>query len=202
MTRISIIASALAIASSLAAAGCNGGSSSAAPVIQPPNPTTVYRQVERLSRPAVKEAFENFSNHDQSNRSVPTQDTLLHDSIVTFMESAAGRDVPTATTLAAILTPDEMQADLSKTVAGCGTPNVPCGAYLGVETGGATGNTFGGRWLNDDSIDISLGAIFGNTLSALGVVADDHHESPCLTTDNTQTAQSFGATFPYVNLPY
>ena len=161
-----------------------------------------YIQIERLSRPAVKEAFESFSNHDQSNRTAPTQDQLLHDSIVSFMESAAGRDAATSTALASILTPDEMQADLSKTVSGCGAPNAPCGAYLGVESGGATGDTFGGRWLNDDVIDISLGAIFGNTLSALGVVPDDHHESPCLVSDNVGPAQAYSATFPYVNAPY
>jgi uncharacterized protein DUF4331 len=181
----------------LGAAGCT--SSSSAPTVQH---KAVYVQIERLSRPAVKEAFENFADHDQSNRSTPTQDQLLHDSIVNFMENDAGRDATTSTTLAAILSPDEMQADLSKTVAGCGTPNSPCGAYLGVETGGATGDTFGGRWLNDDVIDISLGAIFGNTLAALGVVPDDHHESPCLTTDNVGPAQAYSATFPYVNTPY
>jgi hypothetical protein len=200
MKSISKIISTLAVVSSIAAAACSTSTSS--PTIQPPHPTAVYHQIERLSRPAIKEAFENFSDHDQSNRSAPTQDTLLHDSIVTFMEMTGGRDATTSTTLATILTPDEMQADLSKSVAGCGTPNSPCGAYLGVETGGATGNTFGGRWLNDDTIDISLGAIFGNTLSALGVVPDDHHESPCLTTDNVGTAQAYAATFPYVNTPY
>jgi len=187
--------------SSVAIVGCSSSSTSS-PTIPNPHQKTVYRQIERLSRPAVKEAFEDFTNHDQSNRTTPTQDTLLHDSVVTFMETAAGRDATTSTTLASILTPDEMRADLSQTVAGCGTPNAPCGAYLGVETGGATGNTFGGRWLNDDTIDISLGAIFGNTLSALGVVPDDHNESPCLTTDNVGPAQAYSATFPYVNTPY
>ena len=197
-TSITLRAAALGALLGISAAGCTSSSS--------PLPTvhhnTTYLQIERLSRPAIKEAFENFANHDQSNRTTPMQDNLLHDSIVTFMESDAGRDTTTSTTLAAILTPDEMQADLSKNVAGCGTPNTPCGAYLGVETGGATGNTFGGRWLNDDVIDISLGAIFGNTLAALGVVPDDHHESPCLTTDNVGPAQAYGATFPYVNTPY
>ena len=202
MHRIATLTPALVAAATLALAGCGSGTATSSPVISQPKPTAVYRQIERLSRPAVKEAFENFANHDQSNRTAPTQDTLLHDSIVTFMETAAGRDVATSTTLAAILTPDEMKADLSQTVAGCGTPNVPCGAYLGVETAGATGDTFGGRWLNDDTIDISLGAIFGNTLAALGVVPDDHHESPCLTTDNVPAAQAYGATFPYVNTPY
>ncbi len=188
-------AGALAIA---LATGCSNTSASTAL----PAHHAVYVQIERLSRPAVKEAFESFSSHDQSNRSAPTQDQLLHDSIVSFMETAAGRDTATSTALASILSPDEMQADMSKNVAGCGTANAPCGAYLGVETGGATGDTFGGRWLNDDVIDISLGAIFGNTLSALGVVPDDHNESPCLTTDNVGSAQAYSATFPYVNTPY
>jgi Domain of unknown function (DUF4331) len=195
---IALRAAALVALYAAGAAGCTTASSSL-PAVQH---RSTYLQIERLSRPAVKEAFENFSNHDQSNRTAPTQDNLLHDSIVTFMESDAGRDATTSTTLAAILTPDEMQADLNKTVAGCGNPNAPCGAYLGVETGGATGDTFGGRWLNDDVIDISLGAIFGNTLAALGVVPDDHHESPCLTTDNVGPAQAYGTTFPYVNTPY
>jgi len=199
MKSIARIAGVVAGLAALAAAGCNTTSS----LPNHPKPShNVYTQIERLSRPAIKEAFENFANHDQSNRTAPTQDTLLHDSIVNFTETVAGRDATTATTLATILTPDEMQADLSKTVAGCGTANSPCGAYLGVETGGATGNTFGGRWLNDDTITISLGAIFGNTLSALGVVPDDHHESPCLVTDNVQTVQAYGTTFPYVNTPY
>lgn len=193
-----IHAASLAALVAIGVAGCTTASTS----LPAPTHKSTYVQIERLSRPAVKEAFENFSNHDQSNRTAPMQDTLLHDSIVTFMEDDAGRDTATSTALAGVLSPDEMQADLSKTVAGCGTPNTPCGAYLGVETGGATGNTFGGRWLNDDVIDISLGAIFGNTLAALGVVPDDHNESPCLTTDNVGPAQAYSATFPYVNTPY
>jgi hypothetical protein len=175
---------------------------SAAPGVPGHAKQAVYLQIERLSRPAIKEVFENFANHDASNRTAPTQDTLLSNSILGFMETVAGRDVPTSTALQGILTPDEEKADMSVTVSGCGTPNTPCAAYLGIETGGATGNKFGGRWLNDDVVDISLGAIFGNTLSALGVVPDDHHESPCLSADNVGTAQSYGNTFPYVNTPY
>jgi hypothetical protein len=193
------IAGVVAVLAAVAAAGCN--TTSSLPVPKHPG-AKVYTQIERLSRPAIKEAFENFANHDASNRSTPLADSLLSNSIVSFMENVAGRDVATSTALSGILTPDEMQADMSVNVAGCGTPNTPCGAYLGIETGGATGNKFGGRWLNDDTIAISLGAIFGNTLSALGVVPDDHHESPCLTTDNVATAQAYGNTFPYVNTPY
>lgn len=196
IARIGVVAGAVA---ALVTTGCASKTTLPGPIH---NKQPVYLQIERLSRPAIKEAFESFANHDASNRTAPTQDTLLSTAILNFSETVAGRDVATATALQSILTPDEMKADMSVTVAGCGTPNAPCGAYLGIETGGATGNKFGGRWLNDDTIDISLGAIFGNTLSALGVVPDDHHESPCLSSDNVAAVQTYGTTFPYVNTPY
>jgi hypothetical protein len=165
--------------------------------------------MERLARPAIKEAFQNWQSHDATNRSAPTNDSGLQQAIVNFT-TAIGRDANHANTLAAILIPDEIQADLSKSVAGCGTPNAPCGAYLGVETNGATGSTFGGRWLNDDTIKLSLNVIFGSTLSDLGLIADDHKELWCLSDDNLAsgspvgegTFQSYGNTFPYVNTPY
>ena len=50
-------------------------------------------------------------------------------------------------------------------------------------------------------IDISLGAIFGNTLSALNLIPDDHKEAPCLTTDNVAYDKSNTTTFPYVQAP-
>lgn len=194
--RKTVLSTVLIAGIALVAAGCNNGTSIT------PVSGQVYQQIERLSRPAVKEATEMFVNHDATNRSAPTNDALLQQSIVNFTETVAGRSPQWANALASILIPDEMKADLSVTVSGCGTPNAPCAAYLGVESGGATGNKFGGRWLNDDAIDIDLGALFGNTLSALGVVPDDGHESPCLTTDNVGPAQTYRNTFPYVNAPY
>lgn len=172
--------------------------------------TPQYQQIERLARPAIKEAFQSWQNHDQTNRSTPTNDASLKSAIVGFTTTTIGRDANHANTLAAILIPDEIQADLSQSVSGCGTPNAPCGAYLGVETGGATGNKFGGRWLNDDSIKVSLNAIFGSTLSDLGLIADDHKELWCLSDDNLAPGspvgqgnfQQYAATFPYVNTPY
>ena len=59
-------------------------------------------------------------------------------------------------------------------------------AYLGVETSGVTGSTFGGRSLTEDMIDLSLGAIFGNVSPRLSVVPDDGKESPCLTNDHVR----------------
>ena len=73
-------------------------------------------------------------------------------------------------------------------------------AYLGVESGGATGSKFGGRAISNDIIDLSLGAIFGNTLSYLGV-KDDGKELPCLTTDNVAYGSHDTASFPYVQAP-
>ena len=60
------------------------------------------------------------------------------------------RSKTTAETLQAVLYPNVMKADLSQ--------NTTKAAYLGYETGGATGSKFGGRALDDDIIDISLGA--------------------------------------------
>lgn len=152
-----------------------------------------YVQIELLSRPAVKEAFENFADHDTTNRTEPYNDPTLQGEIGTFTTTVAGRSAANATALQSILYPNQMVADLSS--------NAATAAYLGVETAGATGSTFGGRSLTDDTIKTSLGAIFGNTLSALGVVPDDGKESPCLIDDHVAATNSVGATFPYSQGP-
>ena len=162
-------------------------SGSSAPITGP------YKQIELLSRPAVKEAFENFADHDTTNRTEPYNDPTLQSEIGSFTTNVAGRSAANAATLQAVLYPNEMIADLSQ--------SVPKAAYLGVETHGATGSAFGGRALSDDVIDISLGAIFGNTLSALGLIPDDGKESPCLTSDNVSYASVTSATFPYTQGP-
>ena len=169
---------------SVLAAGCNNGAVGLPPVVHPK-----YQQIERLSRPAIKELFEAFGNHDQTNRSAPTNDTALQNAIATFLGSpgsggVANRSAATSAFIQAVLIPDEIKADLSQVVGGCGGANAPCAAYLGVETGGATGSKFGGRWLNDDTIKTSLGIVFGNTVAALGGAPDDGNESWCLTDDN------------------
>ena len=193
----------------LAAVGCNGTSANIINHQNPPG-ATQYQQVERLARPAIKEVFENWQNHALTNRSAPVNDTALKNAVATFMTSPAGanRSSAIAAFVSTVLFPDEIEADLSQTVSGCGTANAPCGAYLGTETGGATGSTFGGRWLNDDTIKTSLGVIFGGTVPALsgGSIPDDGNESWCLTDQNLShgegTFQTYSNTFPYVNTPY
>jgi hypothetical protein len=183
----------------LGAASCSGSTTNSAPAQNP----SQYKQIERLARPAVKELFQMFANHDGTNRTSPAAQPLsgqtLFQEIGSFTTGVAGRDAAHASTLQAILIPDEVSADLSQT----GT-----GSYLGVETGGATAadhDKFGGRTLADDVIDISLGAVFGNTLSALGLIPDDGKEVPCLTTDNVpqqNAADNVTAAFPYVGTPH
>lgn len=151
---------------------------------------TTYSQIELLARPAVKEAFETFADHSKTDRREPYKDPTLQSQIGSFTENFRSSTIAGA--LQSILYPNEMKIDLSQ--------NTTTAAYLGVESGGATGSKFGGRALNDDIITLSLGAIFGNTLSYLGV-ADDHKELPCLTTDNVSYQSKSTNTFPYIQKP-
>lgn len=183
------------------ATSCGGAKTVAVPTNVSVPAGSGYQQIERLGRPAIKEATQNFAQHDSTNRTTPYQQPLssqtLFQSIGTFATTVAGRSATTAATLQAVLIPDEIQVDLSQSVTKA--------AYLGVETGGFTGSKFGGRALTDDVIDIDLGAVFGNTLAALSLVADDHKESPCLTTDNVPSMAALDnvtATFPYVGKPH
>src|SRR5579863_10585360 len=156
-----------------------------------PASATVYKQIELLSRPAVKEAFELYEDHNKTNRSEPYSDPVLQSQIKSFTLNFRSRK--NADTLQAVLYPNVMKADLSQ--------KTTKASYLGYETGGATGSKFGGRGLDDDIIDISLGAIFGNTLSALGLIPDDMKEVPCLSEDNVAYDKSNTKTFPYVQAP-
>ncbi len=175
-------------------AGCTSNSVGFNPAPGPsgaPPGATAYHQIELLSRPAVKEVFEQFEDHNKTNRSEPYADPTLASMIKSFALNF--RSEKTAATLQAVLYPNVMKVDLSQ--------NVASASYLGYETGGATGSKFGGRALADDVVDISLGALFGNTLSALGLIPDDHKEAPCLTTDNVGYDKMNVSTFPYVQAP-
>jgi len=193
MSRRYTIALAAAALIGAIVAGCTSGTVGFTPTPAPSSPPGAmsYQQIELLSRPAVKEAFEEFESHDKTNRSEPYKDPVLQSMIKSFALNF--RSEKTAATLQAVLYPNVMKVDLSQ--------NTTKAAYLGYETGGATGSKFGGRALDDDIIDISLGALFGNTLSALGLIPDDHKEAPCLTTDNIGYDKMNTSTFPYVQSP-
>ncbi len=177
-----------------------------------------YVQIERLARPAIKEATENFKDHDATNRSTITDDKVLQDSIRYFAKNVAGRSDAVATALVNVLTPDAIQADLAASGGA---------RYLAVETGGKSGlpialirlvpnsgiygikkalgnpyRKFGGRDLNSPVIDIDAGAVFGSLIPKLGLAPEDHKESQCLSSDNvTPAGKHFGDSFPYMGAP-
>ena len=155
-----------------------------------------YVQQERLARPVVNEVLATFANnrHRVNNFDNPTDDpNQLKNDIESFLTFPAGRSRAIKDVIESVLVPDVMIADLSK-------PGPA--AYLGVETGGATGSLFGGRKLTDDVVDMSLGIIFGNTVPALGLAPDDGKEIPSLTSDNVGSgAKHYRATFPYLGNP-
>lgn len=177
-----------------------------------------WQQVERLGRPAVKEATESFAMHDQSNRSTPWNDMALHRSIYRFMRYTAHRSEKLSKAVTDTLVPDELAADLAD--------NGPA-RYLAVETRGKSAlptgvvrlvptiplgglkkgigdpyRKFGGRDLSSPVMDISLGVIFGTLGQKVGLAPNDGQETPCLTSDHV-TAGTRGITkdFPYVGAP-
>ena len=192
--------------------GCNGSHSSlpqtpigtglATPLpTNPPTSALSYVQIELLARPAVKEVFENFNDHKTTNAVEPyvgSPADPLQAEIKSFEDTVRPPKgaLDYGATLATILYPNEIAADLSNTT--------DRASYLGVETGGATGGKFGGRDLSDNVVDISLGALFGNTLSALGVLADDGEENACIAQEHVaqNPSQAKTATFPYANTPH
>lgn len=200
--KLSILVSYSAV---LALAGCggSGNSSPAKPlgVIGVWTTTSTgsggsYTQVDRLSRPVINEVFATVANnrHKVNDEDEPANDkNELANDIQTFMTTAAGRSQATIDVVKAVVIPDEMKVDLGQ--------SGPA-AYLGVETGGATGGKFGGRKLEDDVVDTSLGIVFGNTVSALGLAPDDGKESPTFTSDNVDSSgKHFKSTFPYLGDP-
>jgi len=140
----------------------------------------VYDQIELLARPAVKELFEVFAAHKITNALEPCDDPAIRYSIEYFMRKVAGRSDAISDTVQSVLYPNEIAAGISR-----GGP----AAYLGVETGGATGGKFGGRGLTDDTIDTSLGVVFGTTIPSLGLTPDDHKENTCLANEHVVSGQ-------------
>jgi hypothetical protein len=155
-----------------------------------------YQQVDRLSRPVINEVFATVANnrHKINDETSPSDDkNELANDIESFMTFPAGRSAETTAVVKAVIIPDVMKVDLREGGKA---------AYLGVETGGATGSKFGGRALTDDVVDTSLGIVFGNTISALGLAPDDGKELPTFTTDNVGAGgKHFTGTFPYLGAP-
>ena len=184
----------------------------------PTDESGTWVQIERLGRPAVKEATEAFRNHDATNRAALTDDAVLAKSIREYMIHTAGRSSAVADAAVKVLMPDFIEADLSQ--------SGPA-RYLAVETNGKSGlpvqvvrlvppdgilgikkalgdpyRQFGGRDPKSPVIDLSLGAIYGSLIPKLGLAPDDNRETDCLTSDNTTPAAKHPLRgFPYLGDP-
>ncbi len=172
--------------------------------VQPAGPFT---QIERLSRPAVKEVFETFVQHQQSNAVEPYADATIQGAIKSTEDAlrppTANTDYGTA--LQGVLYPDEYTVDLTQTK----------GGFLGAETKGAVPGSgpFGGRNINDDVIGVELFALFGKGLSVLGLQQDDGQANTCISSQggtappgkpalNIDPSQASTTTFPYLHTPH
>ena len=154
-------------------------------------PNFNFVQQDRLARPAINEvlATVSLSRHDMNNRVNPTDDpNFIMKDILAFMNYPAGRSPLIANTLASVLVPDVMVADLSK-------PGPA--SYLGYEVS----KGFGGRALTSDVVDTDLMAIFGNLIPTVTGVADDGKETPQLSTDNIGPHGDYLGAFPYLGNP-
>jgi Domain of unknown function (DUF4331) len=184
----------------------------------PTDESGTWTQVERLARPAVKEATEAFRNHDATNRAALTDDGVLARSVREYMIHTAGRSTAVADAAVKVLMPDHIEADLSQ--------SGPA-RYLAVETNGKSGlpiqlirtvppdgiqgikkalgdpyRQFGGRDPKSPVIDLSLGAIYGSLIPKLGLAGDDNRETGCLTSDHTTPAAKHPLRgFPYLGDP-
>lgn len=149
------------------------------------NKNREYVQIERLGNPLVSEVFLEKREHGAHNASVPSQDlTLYKASLERFVTDVAGRPPILGTTLSGALLPDMLIVDSSKSTTSAGWLN------------SALVSGYGGRPLDDDVVDIGLGAIFGTTLNPTDPV-------PALVSDNVDANdKSFGGSFPYLATPH
>jgi hypothetical protein len=188
-------------------AACSGGSTVLTPAGQTQSGSgTKYTQIERLSRPAIKEVFEPFQDHQKSNAVEPYNDPTIQADIVGTEDyvrppnASAGTDY--GKTLASVLYPDEYLVNLSGS-APASTANDP-ELFLSAEVDGSS--AFGGRAPNDDVIDLELPVLFGGTLHALGIVkGEDGEENNCLSSQNIASedpSKLTTSTFPYLPKPH
>lgn len=184
----------------LAACSSNGGSVRLDP--QPPvapgggGSTTKFVQIERLSRPAIKEVFENFVDHATSNALEPYDpndrlktDIVATEDFVRYGTAGPGTGPDYGKVIQSVVYPDEYLVDLAQST----------GGFLGTETA----KNFGGRNIDDDVIGAELGVLFGTTVSDLGLAAADNKQNNCLKVQNLglNPAQKSIAAFPYLPTP-
>jgi Domain of unknown function (DUF4331) len=183
----------------------------------------VFHQVDRIGKPGIKALFLAFGTHSAYNQATPGGDVAAYGpSVASFVTTTAGRSAAIGSFVSTILIPDALIANFQDAS--------PRASYLGWETGGQiasdctglTGETFGGRALNDDVVNTDLGLAFGNLatsakLTAAGTInlgptvppADDGNDkngsggTPNLTNQHVACPGSIGTPlqFPYLAAP-
>ena len=110
-----LTAPAALVALSAILAGCSTGNAALNPGAVKPQ---TFQQIELLSRPAVKELFEKFVDHQVTNAAEPYNDPTLQGEIQTFTDAlrppSAGKSSDYGKALASILYPNEYAVDLSQ----------------------------------------------------------------------------------------
>jgi hypothetical protein len=122
----------------------------------------VFKQIDRIGRPGLKQLYLPYANHDAFNRLSPNTDAAQAASQIGTFMTAAGRSAAISQYVQELLVPDVLVFNA--------TSAATTASYLGWESGGqipasCTGgapNTFGGRALNDDVVTVMLGLAYGN----------------------------------------
>lgn len=149
---------------------------------------TVYEQVEFLGNPLVSEVTIVKANHDQYNRTQPYNSATFGPQSLAFINYFRPNQPDVANTLGAVLYPDMLIVESSRSPATSG--------WLSW----ALANGWGGRNLSDDVVDAGLSAIFGKIINAADAYCDNFTLPLC--TDNVPANdKSFSSTFPYLASP-
>ena len=148
----------------------------------------VYEQVEFLGNPLVSEVTIVKANHDAYNRTQPYNSAEFGPQSLAFINAFRGSQPTVANTLGAVLYPDMLIVESSRSPATSG--------WLSW----ALANGWGGRNLSDDVVDAGLSAIFGKIVTATGAYCDNGTLPLC--TDNVPVNdKAFGNSFPYLASP-
>lgn len=149
---------------------------------------TVYEQVEFLGNPLVSEVTILKANHDRYNRTQPYNSAEFGPQSLAFINTFRPDQPNVANTLGAVLYPDMLIVESSKSPATSG--------WLSW----ALASGWGGRNLSDDVVDAGLSAIFGTLLNPAGAYCANGQLPLC--TDNVGVNdKSFLTTFPYLAGP-
>lgn len=147
-----------------------------------------YEQVEFLGNPLVSEVTILKANHDRYNRTQPYNSAEFGPQSLAFINAFRAGQPEVANTLGAVLYPDMLIVESSRSPATSG--------WLSW----ALANGWGGRNLRDDVVDAGLSAIFGKVISPNGAFCDNGQLPLC--TDNVPANDKpFLRQFPYLASP-